>query len=42
MNFYQMLPLYPEEMDAKLERDAETLLDEMEDAGLLDRPCGEG
>lgn len=38
VNFYQMLPLYPEEMDAKLERDAETLLDEMEDAGLLDRP----
>lgn len=38
VNFYQLLPLYADEMDLKLEQDADGLLDALEDKGLLDPP----
>ncbi len=51
VNLYQVVPLYSEEMEYKLEHDAEALLQRMEQQGLLkrqdlqlDRPnaCGDG
>lgn len=35
VNFYQMIPLYEEEMNFKLEHGAEVLLDRMDEVGVV-------